>query len=248
MSAVLHSYEPHRFSAGVLALLVHAAFFALLYFGVRWQSKPVETYTVEMWESLPNAPVAPEPQPTPPPPKAEPLPPVKVVTPVTPPPKADIELREKKHKKPEVKEKPVKKDDAKEKAALRAQQEAAERKELEKYAAKLEQARKAEQERIRNEVSTATRVQVERYQDLIRNRIRHKMVKQEVPDSAEAIFKVTLLPDGMLMDDPVLIKSSGYPAYDDAAARAIILAEPLPVPTDPSLQKMFRELKLSIRP
>jgi colicin import membrane protein len=70
----------------------------------------------------------------------------------------------------------------------------------------------------------------------------------DVPESAEAIFKVTLLPDGMLMEDPVLIKSSGSPAYDDAAARAILSAEPLPVPTDVSLQKMFRELKLSIRP
>jgi colicin import membrane protein len=92
-------------------------------------------------------------------------------------------------------------------------------------------------------------VQVERYQDMIRNKIRRKMkAVSDVPESAEAIFKVTLLPDGTLMDDPVLIKSSGIPAYDDAAERAILSAEPLPVPTDVSLQKMFRELKLSIRP
>jgi hypothetical protein len=50
------------------------------------------------------------------------------------------------------------------------------------------------------------------------------------------------------MDEPVLVKSSGIQAYDDAAARAILSAEPLPVPTDVSLQKMFRELKLSIKP
>jgi TonB family protein len=74
-----------------------------------------------------------------------------------------------------------------------------------------------------------------------------KMVA-DVPGSAEAIYKVTLLPDGTLMDDPVLVKSSGFAAYDDAAARAIIAASPLPVPTDATLQKMFRELKLSIKP
>jgi colicin import membrane protein len=70
----------------------------------------------------------------------------------------------------------------------------------------------------------------------------------DVPANVEAIFKVTLLPDGTLVDDPVLVKSSGFPAYDEAAERAILSAEPLPVPTDPMLQKLFRELKLSIRP
>jgi colicin import membrane protein len=69
----------------------------------------------------------------------------------------------------------------------------------------------------------------------------------DVPDSAEAIFKITLLPDGTVMDVE-LFKSSGFPAYDNAAERAIRLAEPLPMPTDVSLQNLFRELKLSIRP
>jgi colicin import membrane protein len=62
------------------------------------------------------------------------------------------------------------------------------------------------------------------------------------------MFKITLLPDGSLLDDPVLLKSSGIPAYDNAAARAILLAQPLPMPTDITLQREFRELKLSIRP
>ena len=244
MSATLTYSEPYRFSAGALALLVHVAFFSLLYFGVRWQSQPPQEYMVEMWESLPNAEVASEQPPTPPS-RMEPTPPAKVVAPVSPPVKADIEVREKKSKKAEVKEKPAKKNEAKEKAAARARREA-ERKELEAYS---ERSRKAEQERVRAEVNTATRVQVERYQDLIRNKIRRKIIKvADVPESAEVIFKVTLLPDGMLMDDPVLVKSSGIRAYDEAVERAILAAEPLPVPDDVSLQKMFRELKLSIRP
>ncbi|MBI5889543.1 MAG: cell envelope integrity protein TolA [Nitrosomonadales bacterium] len=240
--------EPYRFSAGMLALAMHLAFFAMLYFGVRWQSRPPESFTVEMWDNLPNAEAVSELEPLPPP-KMEPIPPPKVVPPVLPPVKADIEVRDKKSKKPDLKDKQSKKDAKKE---AKARQEA-ELRELEAYSERIrknEQVRvQAEQERVRAEVSAATKVQVERYQDMIRNKIRRKMkMVADVPANAEAIFKITLLPDGMLMENPVLVKSSGFPAYDDAAARAILSAEPLPVPTDESLQKMFRELKLSIRP
>jgi colicin import membrane protein len=244
MSTALAYREPYRLSAGLLALTVHLVFFTLLYFGVRWQSQPSESYTVEMWENLPNTePVTQEPAPAPPQPvRVEPTPPARVVPPVLPPVKADIEIRDKKSKKAA---------EMKAKAAAKARQEA-ELKALEAYTQKqrqIDKARQAEQARIRAEVSAATQVMIESYQDKIRNKIRRKMkMVSNVPDTAEAIFKVTLLPDGMLMDDPVLVKSSGYPAYDDAAERAILSAEPLPVPTDVSLQKMFRELKLSIRP
>jgi len=243
MSATLTYQEPYRFSAGALAVVVHLAFFSLLYFGVRWQSQPDQEFAVEMWSSLPNAEVAPGPPPAP----AAPAPPVKVVAP-PPPVKAEIEVREKKSRKVEVKEKPAKKNEAKEKAAAKARQEA-ERKELEKYDANLEQRRNDVREQARKEANVATQVQVERYQDKIRSKIRSKIIKvADVPENAEVIYKVTLLPGGMLMDDPVLLKSSGIPAYDAAVARAILLAEPLPVPDDVALQKMFRELKLSIRP
>jgi colicin import membrane protein len=236
MNATLNYQEPYRFSAGILALTVHLFFFTLLYFGVHWQSKPPEEFMVQIWDSLPNTEVASEQQSAPS--KMELKQPAKVVAPVSPPVKGDIELRDKKNKKLSKKEK----------AKVVARQEA-ERKELEVY----ERNKKAQQERVQNtvraEVSTATRVQVERYRDLIINKIRRKRKEvADVPESAEAIFKVTLLPDGTLVDDPVLVKSSGFPAYDDAAERAILAAEPLPVPTDPSLQIMFRELKLSIRP
>lgn len=244
MSTALAYSEPHRFSAGVLALTVHLLFFAVLYFGVHWQSRPPESFVVEMWDGLPDTEAVPERTP-PPVARTEPTQPPRVVAPALPPVKADIEVRDKKSRKAEAKEKLSRKD--KEKAAE------AERKELEAYSAratKLDQERvQAERERIRAEVDAATRTQVERYQDLIRNKIRRRMkMVADVPASVEAIFKVTLLPDGTLVDDPVLVKSSGYPAYDDAAERAILSAEPLPVPSDLSLQKLFRELKLSIRP
>ncbi len=232
MSIALAYQEPHRFHAGLLALAVHLVFIAVLYLGVRWQSQPPERFVVEMWDRLPESGV-------PMPAKAEPMQPARVVNPKSPQVKADIELRDKKSRKNA-------------KAADKARQEA-ERRELEEYSKRIkeaEQARfRAEQERVRAEVSQATQVQVERYESLIRNKIRRKMkMVADVPQDVEAIFKVTLLPDGSLMDDPLLVKSSGFPAYDDAAERAILSAEPLPVPTDISLQKLFRELKLSIKP
>ncbi len=123
MSAALTYREPYLFSAGVLALAVHLAFFTLLYFGIRWQSHPAEDFMVEMWDSLPSTEVVPEQKPMPPA-KMEPTPQPKVVAPVLPPVKADIEVRDKKSKKVELKEKPAKKNDAKEKAAAKARQEA----------------------------------------------------------------------------------------------------------------------------
>jgi colicin import membrane protein len=251
MSTALAYPEPYRFSAGVLALVVHLLFFAVLYFGVHWQSRTPESFVVQMWDNLPDTEAVPERAP-PPPAKMEPKQPPKVVAPTLPPAKADIELRDKKSKKAEAKQKPDKKKDAKEKAAAKAKLEADE-KELEAYdrnkiVAKMQQFQ-AEQARIHAEVEAANRTQIESYRDKIVNKIRHKRKEvADVPASAEAIFKVTLLPDGTLMDDPVLVKSSGYPAYDDAAERAILAAQPLPVPPDLTLQKLFRELKLSIRP
>jgi colicin import membrane protein len=192
---------------------------------------------VEMWDRLPDGGDLPEREPISPA-QAEPMQSTKVVSPE----KADIELRDKKSKQKAKKEK----------AAAKAKQEV-ERRELEAYSNRLratEQRRiQAEQERVRAEVNMAVQTQVERYQSLIRDKIRRKMkMVADVPQNVEAIFKVTLLPDGSLMDDPLLVKSSGFPAYDDAAERAILSAEPLPVPADLSLQKLFRELKLSIRP
>lgn len=244
MSTALRYQEPYRLSAGMLALLVHVIFFSMLYFGFRWQPRPPEEFMVEMWDTLPTPEAQAEPAPPPPPaPEAVPSPPPKAAAPVSPPAKADIELREKKKKKAEQKQVPAKKDVAKEKAAARAKREK-EKRELDAYVAQRVQ---AEQARVRAEVDAATRVQVERYQDMIRSKIRRKMRPLDVPETAEAEFKVTVLPDGTVMD-VVLLKSSGYKFYDDAAERAIHLAEPLPLPADAVLQKMFRELRLTIRP
>lgn len=236
MSATLSYREPYRFSAGLLALTVHLLFFFLLYSSFRWQAQQPEVFMVDMWDSLPEAEVMPELEPTPPPSAAtEPVPP-KVVEPVLPPVPAEIEVRDKKKKRAEEKRKAA--------VSARARQEK-ERRELDAYVARR---MASEQARIRAEVDAATATQVGRYQDLIRNKIRRNIVMPpDVPESAKAEFKVTLLPSGDVMAVE-LLRSSGNKAYDNAAERAIYKAQPLPMPTENGLQKMFRELRLTIRP
>lgn len=264
MSAALTYQEPYRFSAGMLALTVHLLLFFFLYFGFRWQVRPPEAFMVEMWESLPSAEVVPEPEPIPLA-VVEPAPPPKVVVPVLPPVKAEIEVHDKKKQKAEKKEKRAQKDKEKAIAAAREKQEKEkeaaavaranqekEQRELDEYVARRKQAEQeriqAEQVRVRAEVDAATATQVGRYQDMIRSKIRRNIVMPpDVPETAKAEFKVTVLPGGDVMDVE-LLKSSGNTAYDNAAERAIYKAQPLPLPDDAGLQKMFRELRLTIRP
>jgi colicin import membrane protein len=158
--------------------------------------------------------------------------------------KADIELREKKISKTQV-AKPTAKE-------IKVRRLAEEQRLLEEYAEmrrQSEQVRvRAEQDRVRAEVSAATAAEVGRYQDMIRNKIRRNIVMPpDLEESVTSEFKVTLLPGGMVME-VILMKSSGNPAYDNAAERAIYKSQPLPIPKDTELQKLFRELRLTIRP
>lgn len=234
MSATLHYRDPYRFSAGVLAMAVHIAFFALLVMGVRWQNHHPDSFSVELWDNLPvqepaEAPVQDQAS-------AE-----KVAEPESArsnvPQKADIELRDKKVRKP-AKPQPSEK-------ALREKRLREEQRLMEAY---VEKQRLAERERVRAEVLAATSAEMGRYQDMIRSKIRHNIVMPpDVLPTAAAEFRVTLLPDGSVLD-AVLLKSSGNGAYDEATERAIYKAQPLPIPTDPVLKKRFRELRLTIRP
>jgi len=233
MSQTLTYYEPYRLPAGLLALAVHAAFIVLLVLGVRWQSKPPEDYSVQLWSSLSVVEKLPPPVATPV--ESEQMPAAKVET--TQKTKADIELRDKKQQKEEP-AKPTEQE-------LKELREAEERRQMDEYA---EKRRQSEQERVRAENNAAVAAEVGRYVDMIRSKIRRNIVMPpDVTDSAVAEFKVTLLPGGMVMD-AALVKSSGNAAYDNAAERAIYKAQPLPLPKDSGLQKEFRDLRLTIRP
>ena len=69
----------------------------------------------------------------------------------------------------------------------------------------------------------------------------------KVPEDATAVFSVTLLPGGSVLEAK-LDKSSGNAAYDSAVENAIRKAVPLPLPPDVQLFREFRELRMTFKP
>lgn len=241
------AYRPsYQLPAGVLAVLVHGAFFALLYVGFAWQTQPPAAMSVTLWQNLPNdlpTPVVPVVEPVavevPPPPQPEiQAEPVReqvkpdIAIPVKKPaPKAEVAPSEvvAQVKKTEVKppEKPVFSKPAEPSPAeLQAAQEQAER-----------AAQAAARERV-----------VAEFGDKIKRKITSNIVMpSSVADDARAEFAVTLLPGGSVLGAK-LLKSSGNAAYDAAVERAILKSSPLPLPADAGLFSRFRDLKLGFQP
>lgn len=227
MSSAVYS-EPYKLPAGLMALAVHAAFFALLYFGFTWQTLPPETMSVELWSRLPNDAAV-----TPPPPPAvtveEQPTPAQRAEPVQP----DIVLPDKKklESKPVIEPAPVNK-----KIAIPTQA-----KQIVDPAAAQAQRERAAQE-------AAVGRMVDEYVSKIRNKIRRNIVMPpDVANDARAEFSVTLLPGGGVLNTR-LSKSSGNSVYDNAVERAILKSQPLPLPPDATLFNRFRELQLGFRP
>lgn len=239
MSATAN-YEPDKLPAGILALVVHGAFFALMYLGFSWQTQPPETMSVELWQSLPDRVAAPpaEPKveenvekkveeivPPPPPPK-----PVKMPVPdIALPDKKKVEVKpiESKPEKKIVETKPVAPEPVEQKPATRV----------------------AEQQLDGAQAVKAAAIQriVDEYSAKITAKIRRNIVEPpNLAKDASAKFSVTLLPGGAVLNAR-LVKSSGNAAYDDAVERAIIKSDPLPLPPDPALFNLFREFSLNSR-
>jgi colicin import membrane protein len=84
-----------------------------------------------------------------------------------------------------------------------------------------------------------------RIQAKIKGRV---VVPASIQGNPEARFDVVLLPGGEVLS-ATLRKSSGVATYDAAVERAIMAAQPLPVPSETDLfQENFRELALVFRP
>jgi len=250
MSAAVY-HEPHRVPAGILALLVHGIFFALLYFGLNWnrQAYMPATMSVQLWASLPDQVVAPPVSPkaaevVPPPPQPEKIARPDIVIPekkkpVPVPPEVPKPQPEQKKPVPQAakaaKPKPEKAKAAKQnpEAVRMAEQQAA--------AQKAEQAKQAEQAAAIGQV-------VDKYQARIRAKIRSNIVMPpDVAKDARTEFMVTLLPGGTVLNAE-LVKSSGNAVYDNAVQRAILKSDPLPVPPDVTLFDRFRKLDLVFKP
>jgi colicin import membrane protein len=241
MSATL-AYEPYQLPAGLLALAVHAAFFALLYFGFSWQTQPVRTMSVELWQSLPEVEIAPPVAPR----IAEAIQPVQPAQPEKSI-KPDITLPDKKDKK-KVESKPTqqipvekKPDQAEQRERIAAEQAAQQAAQAARETAEQAARDKAAQDAAINAI-------VNEYKKKIHDKIKSKVTTiPDVRDDASAEFRVTLLPDGSVLP-PMLIKSSGNAAYDNAVELAILKSQPLPLPADVAMFNRFRVLLLKFRP
>jgi colicin import membrane protein len=200
----------------------------------------------------------PEPKPVPKPPPEPKEAPAKAL------PKVDIELKAKEAAKAKQAEEERRKlEEAKkreaEKAKAQAQAEAKAQAQAEAKAQKDALAKQAEADRIRREQEELSRRAAEAaasaqakllasHVDKIRGKVRRFIVEPPgVAPNATAEFDVVLIPGGDVLSVK-LRRSSGNALYDEAVERAIMRAQPLPIPPEPQLFPQFRTLLLQFRP
>ncbi|MCX7627155.1 MAG: cell envelope integrity protein TolA [Methylophilaceae bacterium] len=253
---------PYALSAGALSLAVHGLFFLLLVMTFSWKTvQPVlQVAQVELWDSLPQPkiaepPHAPEPPAPKPQPKPEPPPP-------PPEPKAEIQVKPKPPE-PDVR-KPPKGEPKKPDPALKAREEDKRRKDaLRKLQQELlndahpvdhesdraiAESRAAEARRAAEALAASSGV-VDEYKAKIVAKIRRYVNKQVCGSGKpELVFAIALMPTGEVSGNPQLVKSSGLAACDQAVERAILQAQPLPLPPEPELFAQFRNLNLKFKP
>lgn len=256
--------------AGFLAFMVHAVFFLVLVMSVNWKSEmPLQIAEVQLWDTLPvpQAQPLPPPEPPKPEPKVEPEPRPEPPPPPEPEPKAEIAVK-KPEPKPEVKPKPEKKEPPKpDPAEIKKKEEELKKKAEEKRQKELlrklqqmddelaekalsedlkhlEAARNAEQAQ---RAAAASSGAVDEYKSRIRNKI-YSWMNRQACGNAVPEYSISVLPTGLVAGTPKLVKSSGIPACDDAALRAIMQAQPLPLPPDPELFSNFRDLRIPFKP
>lgn len=274
MSAATYRDEPGKLASGIMAIVVHVAFFVLLVVGVSWQRKAPDAVVVELWNNLPPAPAVRPPEvapklevkpPPPPPPQIKPEP--KAVAKPVPEPKPiakpDIVLekekqekarreREEREKVEQKKREAAKAEEARKREAAEIQQKLAaieaDRKAKEAERATLEKQQQEAVQRLQQQQAAAQRAAHDKYIGEIRNKIRRYIVlPPDIQGNPQVEFDVVLLPTGDVLGVK-LKKGSQHAAYDSAVERAILRAQPLPVPKDPELFRQFRELNLQFRP
>ena len=262
-AAAIHSRE--QALAGALAGAMHVLLLALLVFGVNWQQKQIDTASVvDLWRDLPSIPQPQAEAPPPPVAKPEPPPPAPKVEAKPPPkpeaaPKPDIALKEKQEKERKLKEQQAA--EAKKLAALKASVAEAEKKtRAEAEALRQKQAAEAESKRVAAEQQKARDALaaqqaaaqakiVDEYKRRISEKVRRFIVlPPNVSDAAQVEFEIVVLPGGEVLGAKLKRSANSIPAYDSAVERAILKAQPLPLPPDPALMRQFRELNLVFRP
>ncbi|MDP1681104.1 MAG: cell envelope integrity protein TolA [Burkholderiales bacterium] len=243
--------DHYRFQSSVLAVLVHAAFFALLIFGITWQAKEPEGVVVDLWSDLPAPETKPNVKPVePPPPAPEPV--KKVAPRPTPVKTPDIALKEKRVQEEKRKQMLAQQEKLKQEQLKQAQLKKQEQAHLAEVARQQQQ-----QQQVRDDLAKRAQAQqtaaqqsiVNDYTGRIQSKIQSKLNKALCGDGKPQLeFDIALLPTGQLRGNPILRKGSGLAACDKAVENAILQSDPLPVPPQPEAFSFFRELHLKFKP
>ena len=231
MSYAIPVDEPGGVAPAALSVLVHLVLFAVLVFGLRWQSKHPDAVVAELWSELPAS--------EPPAPTIEPKPEVR--------PQLRLESKlERIPAKPDIaieREKKLAK--KKEEPPLRFDTTQIIREQLAQEQQALKRTRER-QEALKQFAPAADSSIDAGYADKIRTKIKLNIVlPPDIKGNPEAIFDVVQLPTGVVLSAH-LRKSSGHRAYDDAVERAILKSSPLPRPDRP--EQFQRNLNLKFRP
>jgi colicin import membrane protein len=277
-SAIQLYHEPGKFPAAVLALLVHLALFAVLFFGVQWRSSEPEAVTVELWDRPP----APAPAPTPPTPEITPelTPPVPAPE---PPPEPVVEKKVEPAPPPRVEPKPVpkvepkpdiaqkeklekKKKEEQKREELKQREEQKKRDDAKRQQAERDQMLKAERDRVLKETQLI-KAQQEAAQEESRVRQQLKAASSKAID--EYVNKIRskirsniLVPDGIAGNPEAVFDVVQLPSGDILSAKlrkssgypaydtAVERAifKSSPLPKPDKIELFQRELVLKLKP
>jgi len=265
MSTLGLPYTPPREPGGsralALAFLTHGLLFALLFFGVSWQSQLPSVVEAELWTpTVEIAAAAPPPVPQPvAPPKVAPPRPVKAVKEPPPPPaKPDIALKQEppKKKPADTPKPPEKMPPPAPPKAVPAPEPA---KKADPVPAVVERPTPAAPSDLANLLAAAARPSTGSaprnsgprtdtgYENAIRAKILSNLrfpLPADLAGNPEAIFLIEQLPTGEIVRISKR-RASGLPAFDNAVERAIEASSPLPKAADGRVE---RSLELVFKP
>jgi colicin import membrane protein len=240
------------------ALLANLAFLALIVFSVSWRNPLTTPMSVELYVPIPELPA---PQLPPKEPDPIPEPPPQVKPPESPKPDIALEEERKKREKDRLEKERLEKE--KREKAEREKKAREEKARLEKEKREREEReRKAREEKERKEAEEKKKSAEKEFQEYLRQQARDNALQRwtaqiqikvrgnvnlplNLTGNPEAIFEVTLLPTGEVLNIR-LTKSSGNASYDDAVSRAILKSSPLPLPERKDI--FVRQLILNFRP
>lgn len=231
MSLAIPADEPGGVAPAALSLLVHGVLFAVLVFGLRWQSKHPDAVVAELWSELPAI--------EPPEAKVEPKPEVK------PQPKPEPKI-EQKQSKPDIAIEREKKKAKKEEQPLKFDVTQRNREQLAQEQQALNRTRERQDALKQFTSPPAAGLPDAGYIDKIRTKIKTNIIlPSEIKGNPEVVFNIVQLPTGEVLSVR-LVKTSGNALLDSAVERAIWRSSLLPKPDRP--EQWLREFNISFRP